>query len=150
MLGVTAETCDTELIAWEARQREEITKDPLWRLNIYRETMFLLQRIREDVREHGPSGSYSAAKEQLLTAVGSIVANVAEGYGRPTTADRVRFMSYAFGSVREAVVWCETLRPSLVHAPTDDRIARLVRIRRMLIGLLVRLRSTGGRKFDKW
>ena len=148
--GMTNESSDAALLEWEARQHEGIIGDPLWRLNCYREALFLLERVREDVKELGRPTSHAAATAQLLTSVGSIAANIAEGYGRPTTADRVRFFSYALGSVREAVAWYQALRPSTEHAGIDDRIARLARIRRMLLGLLTRLRAKSGRRFDSW
>jgi four helix bundle protein len=147
---MTTDSADVALFEWETRQPEGVTGDPLWRLNCYREALFLLERTAEDVRELGRPKSQVAAAEQLLTAVGSIAANMAEGYGRPTTADRVRFFSYALGSAREAIAWYQALRPSTADARIDDRITRLARIRRMLLGLLTRLRAKSGRKFDSW
>ena len=147
---MTNESNDVELEVWAARQHESITGDSLWRLNCYRETLFLVEKVRDDVKELGQPGTYGAAREQLLTSVGSIAANIAEGYGRPTTADRSRFLSYALGSAREAIAWYQALRPSTEHAVIDDRIARLARVRRMLLGLLSRLKTKGGRRFDAW
>jgi four helix bundle protein len=147
---MTTDPTDVALLQWEARQNPGITGDPLWRLNCYREALFLLENAAEDVGELGQSMTQTAAREQLLTAVGSIAANIAEGYGRPTTADRVRFLSYALGSAREAITWYQALRRSEVDACIDDRITRLARIRRMLLGLLTRLRSRSGWKFDSW
>ena len=40
-------------------------------------------------------------KDQLLRAASSVVLNLAEGSGRSTRKDRVRFYSIAFGSLRE-------------------------------------------------
>jgi four helix bundle protein len=150
LVSVTNDVIDTALAEWEARQPSALTADPLWRLICYRESLFLLEQVREDVKEFGLPSVLSGAREQLLTSVGSIAANIAEGYGRPSTADRLRFFSYALGSAREAIAWYQTLRPSTTHEGVDDRIARLARIRRMLLGLLSRLRTKGGRKFDSW
>ena len=97
-----------------------------------------------------PRAVHDGAAEQLLTSVGSIAANIAEGYGRPTVADRARFFSYALGSAREALAWSQALRSAQPHAAIDDRLVRLARVRRMLIGLLTRLRTKSGRKFDTW
>jgi four helix bundle protein len=150
LLDMKDDSVDEALREWEGRQREAIVGDPAWRLNCYREAMFLIDRVREDVREFGALGTYTAAKEQLLTSVGSIAANIAEGYGRPSPADRLRFLTYALGSTREAVAWYQVLRPSVDHAAVDDRIDRLSRIRRMLLGLLGRFRGRSGRKFEAW
>jgi hypothetical protein len=65
-------------------------------------------------------------------------------------ADRTRFFSYALGSVREATAWYQLLRPPGEEPGIDDQIARLGRIRRMILGLLGRLRERKGRKFDAW
>ena len=82
------------------------------------------------------------------SAVASVAANISEGYGRPSVADRTRFFSYALGSTREAILWYQAIRPAGVHAVIDDRITRLSRIRRMVLGLLSRLREKKGKKFD--
>ena len=140
----TSDSSDAASREWEERHHQSITGDPLWRLKCSRESSFLLELVREDVKELGPPNAYPTAKEQLLTLVGSIGVNIAEGYGRPSVADRVRFFSYALGSAREAIAWYQTLRPSEEHAGVDDRIARLARIRRMVLRLLTRLRRRGG------
>ena len=67
-----------------------------------------------------------------------------------TAADRSKFLSYALGSVREAITWYRVLRPTDHDDLTADRIERLARIRRMLIGLLKRPREGGARGFEPW
>ena len=141
---------DAPLERWASRQHEAITGDPVWRLSCYREAMFLVEGAAADVRELGQSSSHREVASQLLAAVGSIAANIAEGYGRPSTADRVRFFAYALGSARESIAWYQALRPAGEHAGIDERIVRLSRVRRMLLGLLTRLRTKGGREFDSW
>ena len=42
-----------------------------------------------------------ALRDQLQRAASSIALNLAEGRGRPTVKDQVRFFHIAFGSVRE-------------------------------------------------
>ena len=144
------ESTDPELIEWEARQHEAVTGDPVWRLLCYREALFLLEQVRDDVSAIAHSSVHAPSMGQLLRATGSISANIGEGYGRPTTADRVRYFTYALGSTRESISWYEALRPSIGRAATDARLNRLARIRRLLIGLLSRLRTKTGRKFDSW
>ena len=39
---------------------------------------------------------------QVYAAVGSIAANIAEGYSRSSGRERARFFEYSLGSVREA------------------------------------------------
>lgn len=96
---------DPALAEWTARQSAATTGDPLWRLDAYRYAAFALSLARDDVRRISRNPVHASVAPQLLSAVASISANLAEGYGRSTIADRVRFMSYALGSVREAGVW---------------------------------------------
>jgi len=45
--------------------------------------------------------------EQFVEAVDSISANIAEGFGRYTKKDKIKFYRYSFGSVMEALDWNE-------------------------------------------
>jgi four helix bundle protein len=150
LAGMTSESIDSALLEWEATQPGAITKDPLWSLNCYREALSLIDLARRDVGDIGKQDPLSAAKGQLLTSIGSIAANIAEGYGRMTTADRTRFLSCALGSTREAITWYRTAGVIVGGVALEDRIDRLARVRRMLLGLLARLKQGGGRRFDPW
>ena len=44
---------------------------------------------------------------QFVTAIDSISANVAEGFGRYGKKDKVKFYNYSFGSVKEGLDWNE-------------------------------------------
>lgn len=44
---------------------------------------------------------------QFITAVDSISANIAEGFGRYGKKDKVKFFYYSFGSVKESFDWNE-------------------------------------------
>ncbi|MEO8195070.1 MAG: four helix bundle protein [Gemmatimonadales bacterium] len=44
---------------------------------------------------------------QLYKAVGSIAANLGEGYSRSSGRDRARIFEYALGSARESTTWYE-------------------------------------------
>jgi hypothetical protein len=67
-----------------------------------------------------------------------------------TTGDRTKYLGYALGSTREAMTWYRTIRSDIDFKNIEDRYERLARIRRMLIGLLARLKQGGGRQFDRW
>jgi len=45
--------------------------------------------------------------EQFVEAVDSISANIAEGFGRFTKKDKIKFYYYSFGSVKESYDWNE-------------------------------------------
>src|SRR3989344_5382920 len=44
---------------------------------------------------------------QFVTAIDSISANIAEGFGRYSKKDKIKFYYYSFGSVREGWDWNE-------------------------------------------
>ncbi|HEX2779591.1 MAG TPA: four helix bundle protein [Gemmatimonadaceae bacterium] len=73
---------------------------------------------------------------QLVRAVGSIAANVAEGYARRSRPDRIRFYEYALGSAAEALSWYETARPSLAAEVFEAREKDLVSLRRLLLVMI--------------
>ena len=77
---------------------------------------------------------------QLYRAIGSIAANIGEGYSRSSGKDRVRMYEYALGSTRECSVWYESARPMLVER-SDLRLATLTEIRKLLLSAIQRERS---------
>ena len=44
-------------------------------------------------------------RDQIIPAASSVVANIAEGYGRNAHADFARFIGIAVGSLRETETW---------------------------------------------
>jgi four helix bundle protein len=130
-----SEMVDDSIIEWERSQNTDERGDPIWGLDVYRLSRFALDLAREDCRRHEKILPRES-RDQLLGAAGSIAANIAEGYSRPTAADRARFYAYALGSLREAVVWYTSLRDHLDPPLVTDRIALLSRVRRLLFGLL--------------
>ena len=69
---------------------------------------------------------------QLFRAVGSVAANIAEGYSRSSGKDRARMFEYALGSARECMVWYQMNRPLLADI-VDTRLQTLEDIRRILL-----------------
>src|SRR6185369_6006161 len=47
---------------------------------------------------------------QFVSAVDSISANIAEGFGRYSKKDKIKFYYYSFGSVKEGCDWNEKSR----------------------------------------
>lgn len=57
---------------------------------------------------------------QIIRASDSIAANIAEGYGRYTPADRKKFYLYSRGSLEETKCWLRKLIRRKVIAPKDS------------------------------
>ena len=73
---------------------------------------------------------------QLIRATGSICANIAEGYARRSTRDRIRFYEYALGSVEETLAWYHVARHVTSQRDRDAREKNLTSIRRLLLVMI--------------
>ena len=116
-------------------------EDPLLRMRAYRVACELLRDSWDDadqLRQHRATEKISG---QLYRAVGSIAANLAEGYSHSSGRDRARIFEYALGSAREAVVWYETAEPVLGHDVIVARSTKLTEIRRLLLATIPRERG---------
>ena len=70
---------------------------------------------------------------QLYSALGSIVANLVEGYSRSSGADRARLFEYALGSAREAREWYRAIDPTLDPNIVRSRVTTLDQICKLLL-----------------
>jgi four helix bundle protein len=128
---------------WVRRADEARTGDPLWTVQAYRLSVYAVECHAFDRRAHAslPSGG---VLDQLTRAIGSIPANIAEGYSRGSLPDRTRFYGYALGSAREAITWYDSLKFELENLATT-RQGLLIQVRRLLLTTLRRSRPDGSR-----
>jgi four helix bundle protein len=78
---------------------------------------------------------------QLYAAVGSILANLGEGYSRSSGRDRARTFEFALGSVRESMMWYHAARPLLGPEKVREQLDKLEEIRRLLLAIIPRERG---------
>ena len=90
---------------WEDSISAEITNDSLWKIEAYRLGLFAADVGWHDVTKLMQDKRTSGLSDQLYRSLGSISANLAEGYSRGTGKDRARFYEYALGSARESRDW---------------------------------------------
>jgi four helix bundle protein len=88
-----------------------------------------------------------ALSDQLYRALGSIGANLAEGYSRGSGKDRARFYQYALGSARESRDWYFKGRYVLDQLVVEHRIKLLTSIVRLLLAMIPQQR--GGKLREK-
>ena len=77
-----------------------------------------------------------ALSDQLYRSVGSVGANIAEGYSRGSGKDRARFYEYALGSARESRDWYYKGRYVLGENVAKHRIHLLTQITRLLLTMI--------------
>jgi len=121
---------------WERNVPAEITGDALWRMEVYRLALFAADLAWNDVTKLAQDRRTRELSDQLYRAIGSVSANVAEGYSRGTGKDRARFYEYALGSARESRDWYYKGRHVLEEAITSHRLSLLTSIIRLLLTIV--------------
>jgi len=118
---------------WEKSVPESMKVDSVWKVTAYRRATFLSDLCWDDVTALLKDRHTISIADQLNRAVGSIGANIAEGYSRSTGKDRALFYQHALGSARESRDWYYKGR----HILGDDIFNQRVRIISEIIRLLV-------------
>ena len=126
----------TDFATWQNTVRVEIKNDALWKVTAYRLALFLADLAWQDVTELMKDRRTLSLSDQLYRAVGSIGANISEGYSRGTGKDRARFYEYALGSAREARGWYFDARFVLGEAVALHRIRLCTEIIRLLLTII--------------
>lgn len=119
--------------AWEKEAPATLTSDALWKMKVYRLAVFTADIGWEDVTKLSKDVRTHKLSDQLYRALGSIGANIAEGYSRSSGKDRVRFYAYSLGSAREARGWYYQARHLLSDEVTTHRMELLTRIIQLLL-----------------
>jgi len=89
-----------------------------------------------DVTKLMGDGRTLSLSDQLYRALGSISANIAEGYSRGSSKDRARFYEYSLGSARESRDWCYKGRHVLGEEVTTHRLHLVTQIIRLLLTMI--------------
>jgi len=121
---------------WEKSVPRSITADSLWKMRSYRLGLFLADLGWQDVIKISQDRRMIGLCDQLYRALGSISANLAEGYSRGTGKDRARFYEYALGSARESRDWYFKGRHHLGEKVVEHRLDLLAEIIRLLLTMI--------------
>ena len=121
---------------WFETVPDEITGDSLWKMEAYRLSLFIGDIAWHDVTRLGADVRTRSLSDQLYRAVGSLAANVSEGYSRSSGKDRARFYEYALGSAREARGWYYEGRHILSNEVLVHRLRFLTEVTRLLLTMV--------------
>ncbi len=125
---------DAEFLEWESHATSGQRGDPVWRFNAYRVALFMLDRAGTDIRTLRKRRAPAFQTDQLIRAIASVSANIAEGLGRQSAAERLRFFGIALGSLREGETWYHAVASDLPRELVELRLEQLTELRRILIG----------------
>jgi four helix bundle protein len=117
------------------------SRDPLLRMRAYRVASELVEEVWNDAEKLRHHGATEKISGQLYAAVGSIAANLGEGYSHSSGRDRARIFEYALGSTRESMVWYQAAQPVLGTDIVRNRLDKLEEIRRLLLATIPRERG---------
>lgn len=131
-----------EFGAWERTVPELVRVDPLWTTRAYRLAGYLAHCVTEESKNLNGDPAGRVVLPQLVLAVNSIGANIAEGYSRSRSRDRAKFFEYALGSAREARHWWLGVRDVLGNDRLERRVASLDETIRLLVTMVRRQRAS--------
>ena len=126
---------------WEQTVPDAIKNDSLWKMNAYRLALLSADLGWKDVTRLIQDRRTVALADQLYRALGSISANLAEGYSRGTGKDRARFYEYALGSARESRDWYHKGWYVLGDHVVGHRVPLLTAIIRSLLAMVPQQRG---------
>lgn len=126
---------------WEQDIPETFKTDSLWKMSVYRYALFLGDLSWHDVSKLQKDRRMFRLSDQLYRAVGSVSANIAEGYSRGTGKDRARFYEYSLGSARESRDWYHKSRHLLGDEVIEHRFDLLENIIRLLLTIIPKQRG---------
>jgi four helix bundle protein len=128
---------------WVKSVPPEITGDSLWKMEAYRLALFAADVGWCDVTKLTTDRRTLDLAGQLYRALGSIAANISEGYSRGSGRDRARFYEYALRSARESRGWYYKGRYVLGDSVTEHRLKLLTQIVRLLLAMVPDQRAYG-------
>jgi len=126
---------------WEKGAPESFKADTLWKVKAYRLALYLSDLCWQDATVLLKDKRTVALSDQLLRAVGSVSANIAEGYSRSTGKDRALFYQYALGSARESRDWYYKARFILGDETSNNRFQIITEILRLLLTMIPQQRG---------
>ncbi len=121
---------------WLKTVPAELTEDSLWKMEAYRLALFAADLAWRDVTKLMQDKRTLDLASQLYDAIGSIGANISEGYSRGSGRDRARFYEYSLGSARESRTWYYDGRHALGQAVAEHRLRFLTQLIRLLLTMV--------------
>ena len=131
---------------WLTTVPDEITNDPIWKLEVYRLALFAGDIGWNDIVALSKNNLMWSVADQLHRSLGSTSANLTEGYSRSKGLDRARFFEISLGSARESRDWYYKSRHGLPNEVVKHRMGLLTTIISMLVPMISHQRKNAIRE----
>ena len=126
---------------WEATTPESVRQDSAWKVEAFRLGLFAGAAAWKDSELLIGDPRGAALVGQLVRSAASVPANIAEGFGRRSPKERLRYYEYALGSAGETRAWYIAAGPSIGQATLELRLANLLSLTRLLLTMIRRERE---------
>lgn len=127
--------------SWEQSVPDLMRDDALWRVQGYRLALFAADIGWRDVTKLMADRRTLRLADQLYRSLGSMSANIAEGYSRGSGKDQARFYEYALGSARESRDWYYKGRHILGEEVLGHRLDLITQVIRLLLKMIPQRRG---------
>lgn len=126
---------------WVLSLPKDIKDDSLWKMEAYRLALFVTEAGWYDVTELMKDKRTHSLSDQLYRSLGSISANIAEGYSHHTGKSRAQYYQYALGSARESRDWYYKAHHILKEEVVNHRIALMTQVIKLLLVMVPQQRG---------
>ena len=126
---------------WQNTVHDKLRNDPLWKFDVYPRTLFIYELAWEDCQYLLKDARGKTIAQQLIRSVGSISANIEEGFGRGYGNDYAYKLRVALGEAREARGWYWKSHKLIPKEVLDHRIELLSDIIAMIAPNIERQRK---------
>jgi four helix bundle protein len=133
-------------VEWQETVFSKIKNDPIWKMEVYRLALFAGDIGWQDVLALSKINLMYSVADQLQRSLGSISANLTEGYSRSKGLDRARFIEISLGSARESRDWYYKARHVLREEVISHRIGLVTHIIGMLTPMISHQRKNAIRE----
>lgn len=134
---------------WEDQVPDLIKADAVWKMEVYRLALFLSDLAWYDVSKLMQDKRTVSLADQLYRSVGSVSANVEEGFSRSSGRDRARFYEYSLGSARESRGWYYKARHVLTDVVAEHRLELCTSVIKLLLTLIPQERASKSERTQK-
>ena len=127
---------------WLEKVPQCIKEGPVWKSQVYPKALFLFDLTWQDCEKLLRDLRGKVIAKQLIRSVGSISANLEEGFGRGIGGKQYAyFLQVALGSAREAQGWYYRGRRLLSPNVVEHRLKLLEEIISLLVSMVRRQKN---------
>jgi len=124
---------------WSVTVPDVVKKGPVWQSLTYPKALYLYDLAWQDCQVLWKAPLGRALADQLIRSIGSVSANLEEGFGRGVQSKAYdQFLRYSLGSAREAAGWYYRSRHILSTELMELRLSLLEEIISLLVSTLKR------------